>query len=458
MRPRRYALLLVAVLTTLLALGLAARRSLDAAARERAEGLRRGLEASLDGFKEHARYLARLDVEGATNYLVHFRGLVRVQLYDEDGRLEWHVERFGQTVSRVPGDPKAGRLSLEAPRGDGVTVSPFWTDPSREDVRPELRHVISYATRRPGGGALVLTVLAEPSLRPLRAAGANLIGLDGRGLLAPVDDGARATAHGDGWSIALPVGAGTGQSGLYFGIAIAVLALGGLAVVLSERQIRAQERAALQERLATDERLRSLGLLSAGIAHEINNPLEGIANWLKLGNLEKAQEGFERIRTIVKDLLVFARPEPDARHAELNGCLQRSLDLARFARVFKGVIVEHSVPEGWIARGSERALEQVFLNVLLNAAAAMEGQGERRIAIDAERAGGSVRVHFRDTGPGIAPGDLPRLFDPFFSRSGGTGLGLSVSYGIVKAVGGELSAANEPGGGARFTVELRSAP
>ena len=115
------------------------------------------------------------------------------------------------------------------------------------------------------------------------------------------------------------------------------------------------------------------------------------------------------------------------------------------------------MPGGLLVKGAPGTLVQVFLNILLNAGAAMQNADERRIAITARRTGTHVRIAFRDTGPGINPADLPRLFDPFFSRSSGTGLGLSVSYGMVKAAGGDLWAENADGGGARFVVELEAA-
>jgi len=99
-------------------------------------------------------------------------------------------------------------------------------------------------------------------------------------------------------------------------------------------------------------------------------------------------------------------------------------------------------------------LEQVLLNLLLNAGEAARDTGSPHVDVFAEAADGRVRIRLKDNGPGIAPEDLSRLFDPFFTRGSGTGLGLSVSYGILKAVGGDLRAANDAAGGACFTIEL----
>jgi signal transduction histidine kinase len=222
--------------------------------------------------------------------------------------------------------------------------------------------------------------------------------------------------------------------------------------VISERQLRAQERAAVEQRLAQQDRLSSLGLLAAGIAHEINNPLEGIANWLAVGDAGRAREGLERIRGIAKDLLAFARRDPGDGPADVKACVARALDLARYAQVFRAVEVEDMVPGALHVAAPARLLEQVLLNLLLNAGAVMKGV--RRVHVDAARNGTTVRIEVSDTGPGIAAADLPRLFDPFFTRTGGTGLGLCVSHGMVLACGGDLRAANAPGGGAVFTVEL----
>ncbi|MCK6461987.1 MAG: ATP-binding protein, partial [Planctomycetes bacterium] len=293
-----------------------------------------------------------------------------------------------------------------------------------------------------------LTVLADPFLEPLRAAGAVLRDAGG-GVLLP-GAGGEGRAEGDGWSIEAP--AAGGPFGFYAGLggAIVLLALGAAAV--SERQLRAQERAAVEQRLAQQDRLSSIGLLAAGIAHEINNPLEGTMNWLALGDAGRAREGLERIRAIAKDLLSFARRDPGDGPADVKACVARALDLARYAQVFRAVEVLDRVPEALLVAAPARLLEQVLLNLLLNAGAVMKGV--RRVQVDAARNGRTVRVDVSDTGPGIAPADQHRLFDPFFTRTGGTGLGLCVSHGMVRACGGELRAANAPGGGAVFTVEL----
>ncbi len=422
MRLRRYLLLGAAVLVALAVLATAAVRSARDVARERAQGLTRTLLEQLESFKEHARYLAKRPVEDIERHLRNFEGLARVRIYTDDGgiRIERH-DYVIATVREAGFITRPGRFFPDEPE-----VSDFEEDADRLDVHPSLRTVLHYRVARKDGAGMFLTVYAEPFLKPLREAGAERIDSDGTVHVA--------TSYGDGL--------------LFIGLGILILALGAALVWVSERQLRAQERAALERELAHSERLRSLGLLTAGIAHEINNPLEGIGNWLALGDTEKAREGFDRIRRIASDLLNFARARPDEDTADLKACVQNACGLAGLGKM----ALDDRVPAGIEVRGAPHAIEQVFLNVLLNARQA----GAGRVKIDVERGGGRVRIHFEDDGPGIAEKDLPHLFDPFFTRSGGTGLGLSLSYGLVRAMGGTMLAERGRGGGARLTRELRA--
>jgi signal transduction histidine kinase len=332
-----------------------------------------------------------------------------------------------------------------------VSRTDFLVDPRREELDPARRHVVRFVAPREGGGTIELTVLVDAFLEPLRAAGAVLRNAAGEAMLG--GPGGAGRASGDGWTVEAP--AGEGQLGLHAALGGAVLLLALAAAVLSERQLRVQERAAVEQRLAQQDRLSSIGLLASGIAHEINNPLEGIGNWLAVGDVAKAREGLDRIRSIAKDLLSFARRDPGDGPADVKACVARALDLARYAQVFRGVEVRDGVPEALPVAAPARLLEQVLLNLLLNAGAVMKGV--RRVGIEAFRNGTTVKIEILDSGPGIAAADLPRLFDPFFSRTGGTGLGLCVSHGMVHACGGELLARNSSDGGAVFTVELPAA-
>ncbi len=423
MRLRRYLLLSAAVLVALAVLAVAAARSAHDVAAERAAGLTRTLAEQIESFKAHARYLAKRPVEDIERHLRNFEGLAGVRIYSADGVLR--IERHDYVVARVH-DKKLPYPPSGFP--EEPEVSDFEDDKNRLDVHPSLRTVLHYSVVRTDGTGMVLTVYAEPFLRVLRDAGAERIDKDHTVYVSATPAGV------------LP----------YLGVGILILGLAAGLVWLSERQLRAQQRAALDKELAHSERLQSLGLLTAGIAHEINNPLEGIGNWLALGDSEKANEGLEKIRRIVSDLLNFARarpPDDDPEGtADLRDCVQKACDLARLGRM----VTDDRLPADTLVRGAPHALEQVFLNVLLNARQA----GASRVEISAASGAERVRVYFDDDGPGIAEKDLPHLFDPFFSRSGGTGLGLSVSYGLVRAMGGTMLATRGRGGGTRLTIEL----
>ena len=242
-------------------------------------------------------------------------------------------------------------------------------------------------------------------------------------------------------------------------------------VAVSLRDVTHQR--AIERQLQTAERLGSLGMLTAGVAHEINNPLEGIGNYLTLLErpdldeagrtryVERVRRGFGRIRDIVQDLLSFARPSLDTGRADLAAVVDAALGMATYSKDLRGMQVRREGLDAPLeAAGDAGRLEQVVLNLLLNAARAMRGQGE--IVVRGTRLHGDdgeqVELEVSDRGPGIPEADLDRIFDPFFSGHGGTGLGLSVSFGIVSAHAGRLSATNRPGGGATFTLRLPAAP
>lgn len=250
---------------------------------------------------------------------------------------------------------------------------------------------------------------------------------------------------------------------------------------LSARRLLEAEREQMQQQLYQTAKLASLGELAAGVAHEINNPLNGVINFAQLLKDEGAgrsdferqmidgviDEG-ERIASIVRGLLTFARHD-DNRRALVSLPEAVRTSLALFGRQFDkdGIAVETDLPEDLPrvhADGSR--LRQVVVNMVSNAYHSLkEGRHEegrqRLLRIGARRVGRGgrdfVRVEFYDNGVGIRREDLDRVFDPFFTTrrdTGGTGLGLSISFGIVREHGGTIRVESERGEFARFAVEL----
>jgi signal transduction histidine kinase len=222
-----------------------------------------------------------------------------------------------------------------------------------------------------------------------------------------------------------------------------------------------------QERLLTQEKLASLGRLSAGIAHEIGNPLSAITGYLGLiegadepdraDSIARALAEARRIDRIIRGLLAFARPgtgepTPQAPAPFVEGVVAglRVQPLCKHIEIT--LTAEPELPV--IDTGGGR-LEQVLMNLCVNAADAMGGQG--RIGVTLAKAAGGVRITVEDTGPGIPPAELGRVFEPFYTTKPsdkGTGLGLAISHQIVTALRGALWAENAPAGGARFVIEL----
>jgi two-component system, NtrC family, sensor kinase len=238
------------------------------------------------------------------------------------------------------------------------------------------------------------------------------------------------------------------------------------------RQRLAQSRrelVSMHQQVARTEKLASIGRLASGVAHEINNPLAGLKNCLYAIErepenyaqtrlyLQLMKEGMEYIETVVQKLLGFARPQPAAMGpVDINAVVMKVVRLVDYninkRRITLTTTLATGLPE---LTGDTQLLAEVFMNILLNAIDAVEERG--RIAVSSERSDDRVLVHVRDDGMGIDPEHLAHIFDPFFTTKGpkeGTGLGLSVSMGIVEAHGGHIRVRSTPGKGAEFTVEL----
>jgi signal transduction histidine kinase len=221
-----------------------------------------------------------------------------------------------------------------------------------------------------------------------------------------------------------------------------------------------------QTELVSAERLVTVGKLAAGVAHEVGNPLAGIFGYLSLARmrattpelkeyLQCIDHEVQRIDGIVRGLLDLGRPRP-ARLApvDVSQVVETCVRLVRAGPELSQVKVDFALEPGLLARADAGPLSQIAINLLLNAAQAMGGQGDVRVST--RREGGEVRLEVEDTGPGIPVEVMPRLFEPFFTtkEGKGTGLGLAVSLHLAQSMGGRLTAANVPGGGARFTLHL----
>ncbi len=233
---------------------------------------------------------------------------------------------------------------------------------------------------------------------------------------------------------------------------------------------RTREMRQIQAQLIRSEKLASLGELTAGIAHEINNPLTGILVFSSLvdqdsrlhpelrKDLQVIIDETGKCARIVKGLLDFSRENaPRLRPVPLNALMEKALGLIEHQAFFQDVEIikelDERLPEVMVDPGQ---IEQVFINLLVNAGQAMEGAGRLEVRTRLSEQGRFVRVTVADSGCGIAPENLEKVFDPFFTtkENGGTGLGLSVSYGIVENHGGRIFVESAVGVGTSFTLTL----
>jgi PAS domain S-box-containing protein len=253
--------------------------------------------------------------------------------------------------------------------------------------------------------------------------------------------------------------------------------------VLVVRDISAQvrletEREALQGRLAQSEKLASLGQFVAGIAHEMNNPLQGVLGHLELlmetapaaqpirAELRRIYQDGDRAAKIVRNLLVFAGSQRmTRRRVSIDRVVTRAIT-SRAAALHRGNIKVVRVQGPALPKvlGDPLLLQQAFLNILINAehAVAEKPDGDRIIALttSVDQGRQMVVTSIRDNGQGIPADVLPRIFDPFFTTKDvgqGTGLGLAITYGIIQEHGGVIHAEGAPEGGAVFTIELPAA-
>jgi signal transduction histidine kinase len=233
------------------------------------------------------------------------------------------------------------------------------------------------------------------------------------------------------------------------------------------------ERIDLEGQLSQAEKMSSIGLLAAGVAHEVNTPLAVISSYAQMlakqvqgddkksALLDKITKQTFRASEIVNNLLNFSRTgSTEFREVDLNKIIHDTLALLEHQ--FKTAhirVVGDLTPNLPTIHGSPGKLQQVFLNLFLNAKDAMSKGGELRVSTANGR---SVNVRIADTGTGIAPEHIHRIYDPFFTTkngprnasSGGTGLGLSVTYGIIQEHAGKIRVESKPGAGTTFIMDF----
>jgi C4-dicarboxylate-specific signal transduction histidine kinase len=251
--------------------------------------------------------------------------------------------------------------------------------------------------------------------------------------------------------------------------------MGDLRETTAEMQRREQELRDKQEQLVQAGKLATLGELTTGVAHELNNPLNNIGlfvgnaiDLIELGRgdrehilreLQNATQQVRKATEIISHLRTFGRAAPVSREpVSVNQVIQRALSLVQEQLRLREIALRLDLcPEEPTVIGNPIQLEQVFINLLTNARDAMADSPRKAIEVGCAVTPPTVQVTFGDTGPGIPAGLEQRIFDPFFTTKevgAGTGLGLSITYGIVREHGGTITVESRPGDGATFVIRL----
>jgi signal transduction histidine kinase len=224
-----------------------------------------------------------------------------------------------------------------------------------------------------------------------------------------------------------------------------------------------------QFQISHQEKMASLGLLAAGVAHEIGNPLTSISSMAQIIKRKVKDQNFieylntilkniERIRKIVRELVDFARPSSyEAADTNINEIIRNAVGIVKYDRRAKSINIEleldNNLPAIFLVADQ---LLQVFINILINAVDALT-EDRNRIIIRSQKQGSNLIIQFEDEGIGIQPENISKIFEPFFTTKKvgmGTGLGLSVTYGIIKNLNGSIDVQSEPGKGTIFTISL----
>ena len=225
------------------------------------------------------------------------------------------------------------------------------------------------------------------------------------------------------------------------------------------------------QKIMASERLALIGQLSANVAHELNNPLTGIVTYSHLmledtdlddpkkNSLEKIVGQATRCRDIIRGLLDFSRQrKPDKTLSNINTVMEQCLSFVENQALFLNINITKNFQEDlpmMVIDASQ--IERVIMNMIINAAEAMEGEGDLILTTRSVQGDSFVELEFRDTGPGITGENIEKIFDPFFTTKDvghGTGLGLAISFGVVKAHSGTISVDSEIGKGTTFIVRL----
>jgi two-component system NtrC family sensor kinase len=240
-----------------------------------------------------------------------------------------------------------------------------------------------------------------------------------------------------------------------------------MATSIEERDEELQENA---RKMTETKKLATLGQLAAGIAHEINNPLGGIVMYSHMlredlkkqenrENVDKIAREADRCKRIVKGLLDFARQtKPERTESNINHVLSEVIALLEHQAIFRNIeIVKDLSPALPLVDVDVAQIQEVFMNIILNAAQAMDGKGKLTTTTRLTDDKASIEVEIRDTGPGIPPENLDKIFEPFFTTKEvgrGTGLGLAIAYGIVERHHGSIHVESEVGKGTAFVIRL----
>ncbi len=247
-----------------------------------------------------------------------------------------------------------------------------------------------------------------------------------------------------------------------------------MGAVISAINAMAEELQKREKEIVQSKRLASIGVLVAGVAHDLNNPLNNISMIAqtyaevydslsreeRIGFMERVDEETERLRVIIRNLLDYAKPkEQHLARAVTNMVIQKILALVQnmldISNIQTRLALADNLPDIYI---DEHQIQQVLVNIVTNAIQAMDKGGELRIVSRYLPAQDDIEIEIGDNGKGIAPEFLDHIFDPFFTtkEESGTGLGLWVSYGIIKNHQGNIRVASEVGVGTTFTITLPS--